>query len=77
MVCLHGASASVAYTPNPASRCSPTHPTPQPCFVVHDCLHDPPQKFVACGSEDRHVYLWDLNTKQVGEGGWNGVRCDT
>ena len=43
----------------------PNIPPVQACWVVHDCLHDPPTKFVACGSEDHHVYLWDLNTRKA------------
>lgn len=35
----------------------------QACFVVHS--PDPKQRFVACGSEDHHVYLWGLSSREV------------
>lgn len=42
-------------------------PHPQACFVVHGL--DPKQRFVACGSEDHHVFLWGLSSKEVGGAG--------
>lgn len=40
------------------------HSCCQAVFVTHS--PDPRHKYVACGSEDHHVYVWDLQTRKVG-----------
>lgn len=41
-----------------------THMPPlQACFVVHSPRAG--ERFVACGSEDHHVYVWDLQRREV------------
>jgi WD40 repeat protein len=50
------------------------HSCCQAAFVTH--FADPARKYVICGSEDYHVYLWDLQSRQVGWRpictGWSG-----
>jgi WD40 repeat protein len=51
----------------------------QATFVAHSLNQQ--QRYVACGSEDHHVYFWDLQTKQVrwlvqwGQDVWWRVWC--